>query len=36
MGNLFVNRVRLNRENIDNNKYPFNTKVFINRDAKGY
>ena len=26
MADLFVNRVRLNRESIDNNKYPFNIK----------
>ena len=26
MGNLFVNRIKLNRENIDETKYPFNIK----------
>ena len=26
MENLFVNRVRLNKDNIDNSKYPFNIK----------
>ena len=30
MEDLFVNRVRLNRENIDNNKYPFNIKCLNN------
>ena len=32
MENLFVNRVKLNRENIDNNKYPFNIKCLIDFD----
>ena len=26
MENLFVNRIRLNKDNIDNSKYPFNIK----------
>ena len=26
METLFVNRVRLNKDNIDNSKYPFNIK----------
>ena len=30
MEDLFVNRVRLNRENIDNNKYPFSIKCLNN------
>ena len=32
MENLFVNRVRLNRENIDNSKYPFNIECLNNFD----
>ena len=32
MENLFVNRVRLNKDNIDNNKYPFNIKCLSNFD----
>lgn len=30
MENLFVNRVRLNKDNVDNSKYPFNIKPKTN------
>ena len=30
MENLFVNIVRLNKDNIDNSKYPFNIKCLSN------
>ena len=30
MENLFVNRVRLKKDNIDKSKYPFNIKCLIN------
>ena len=30
MAELFVNRVKLNRENIDKRKYPFNIKCLSN------
>ena len=32
MENLFVNRVRLNKDNIDNSKYPFNIKCLSDFD----
>lgn len=32
MENLFVNSVRLDKENIDNRKYPFNIKCLGNFD----
>lgn len=32
MENLFVNRVRLNKDNIDNSKYPFNIKCLSKFD----
>ena len=32
MENLFVNRVRLNKDNIDNSKYPFNIKCLSSFD----
>ncbi len=28
MVELFINRIKLNRENIDNSIYPFNIKVY--------
>ena len=31
MENLFVNRVRLNKDNIHNSKYPFNIKCLSNK-----
>lgn len=30
MENLFVNSIRLNKENIDNSKYPFNIRCLNN------
>ena len=32
MENLFINRVKLNRENVDNSKYPFNIKCLSSFD----
>lgn len=32
MEDLFVNRVKLNKENIDNTQYPFNIKCLSNFD----